>query len=283
VSAGARFFKLSGGGNDFIVLPALDGSLGEFGGEQAKRLCCRRLSLGADGVVVLRPSERATARFELFNSDGSSAAFSGNGGRCAVRALHELGRASDGSASLETVDDVVSAEIGEGRVGLEISAPRDLRPEVALPAGSPAARGVFAVVGVPYLAVAVADVDELDLAAAAPPLRRLSDFPEGANVAFFVPGSAPLRLRTWERGVEGETLSSGTGCAIVALASALAEDGLAATGARRYELAPRSGIAAAISLEVEARAVRRMVLSGDARLIAEGSLGADAFEDFELP
>ena len=72
MSPGPAFFKLSGGGNDFIVLPALDGSLADFGAEQARRLCCRRLSLGADGLVVLRPSERATARFELYNRDADA-------------------------------------------------------------------------------------------------------------------------------------------------------------------------------------------------------------------
>lgn len=283
MSAGPRFFKLSGGGNDFIVLPALDGSLGGFSAEDARRLCCRRLSLGADGVVLLRPSESATARFELFNSDGSSAAFSGNGGRCAVRALAELGLADSGRVRLETVDGVVNAEVHDGSIGLEIAVPRDLRPAVALPPGSPAASGVYAIVGVPYLAVAVEDLEGLDLAGVAPPLRRFSEFPEGANVAFYLPGPGPLRLRTWERGVEGETLSSGTGCAIVALAAALAEDGLAADGLRRYEFAPRSRIPAGVSLTTEAGAVSRMVLSGDARRIASGSLGADATTGFELP
>ncbi len=283
MSAGAPFFKLSGGGNDFIVLPALDGSLADFGAQQARRLCCRRLSLGADGVVLLRRSDSAIARFELFNCDGSAAAFSGNGGRCAARALAELGLAESGSVSLETVDGVVGAELAGDRIGLEIAPPRDLRPEVPLPSGSPASTGVFAVVGVPYLAVAVKDVDALDLPVIAPPLRRLPAFPEGANVAFFEPGPGPLRLRTWERGVEGETLSSGTGCAIVALAAALAEDGLSKDGEREHELAPRSGIPASMRLELESGAVRRMVLRGDARLVASGTLGPDSLVGFELP
>lgn len=286
MSGAASFLKLSGGGNDFIVLPALGGEHPHFDAEAARRLCCRRLSLGADGVVLLRPSETATAGFELWNRDGSRAAFSGNGGRCAVRALAELGLLPDGRATLETVDGVVSAEFGGGLVGLEIAPPRDLRPRVQLPPGFPASVGVFAVVGVPYLAVAVESaeaLDQLDLDALGPPLRHLGQFPEGANVAFHAPGPDPIRLRTYERGVEGETLSSGTGCAIVALASALAEDGLAADGEREYELAPRSGIPTRIRLGIEGGVATQLTLSGDARLVARGELGPDAFGGFELP
>lgn len=285
--AGARFLKLSGGGNDFLVLDALEGGLEGFGAADAARLCLRRLSVGADGVVLLRRSERADARFELWNRDGSRAAFSGNGGRCAVRALIELGRAEGGRASLETEDGVVGAEWsdqGEGlSIGLEIAPPRDLRPAVELPPGAPADEGVYAVVGVPYLAVPVADVDAVDLEEQAPPLRGDRRFPEGANVAFYEPGRDPVHLRTWERGVEGETLSSGTGCAIVALALALHGGELAEDGELETRFRPRSGIESRVVLSIEKGRVVRVLLVGDARLVAEGRLGPDAVTGFTPP
>jgi diaminopimelate epimerase len=283
---GAVFLKLSGGGNDFVVLADLEGELGPLSADQVRRLCARRLSLGADGVIVLRPSAGATARFELRNRDGSRAAFSGNGGRCAARALAELGLAAEGRVSLETEGGPVEARLrldpaGRTEVGLDVTPPRDLRPEVVLPPPSPSPTGTFAVVGVPYLAVPVEDVDAVDIETVAPPLRRLRCFRQGANVAFYEPASRPVRLRTWERGVEGETLSSGTGCAIVALALALGEDRLERSGERELVFAPRSGIAATVRLEVRDGAVARIVLTGDARLIARGRLGPDALVGFE--
>lgn len=282
-----RFFKCCAGGNDFLVLDALNEADADWGPDRARRCCARRLSLGADGVVVLARSERATARFVLRNADGSPAAFSGNGARCAVRVLHELGLAPDGRVTLETAGGVVAGEARRGadgsfRAAVEVAPPRDVAPKMELPAGAPSATGDFAVVGVPYLAVPVVDVDALDLATIAPPLRRWRVFPEGANVAFYEPpvaSDAPVRLRTWERGVEGETLSSGTGCVIVAVSLWL-RGHAPAEGESVRRFATRSGVDLAVTLEASQGAVRRVVLEGDARLVATGTLGPDALTGF---
>jgi diaminopimelate epimerase len=269
---GSRLFKLVASGNDFLVVDARGGGDDETDAAGARALCDRHEGVGADGLVTLLPSATATARFMLRNADGSRAAFSGNGARCAALLLHRLHASQAGCVRFETAAGITGARIMEedelARVEVEIGAPRDIRLALELPAGSPAPRGDYAVVGVPYLAVAVEDVDALDLERVAPPLRRWSAFAEGANVAFYErprEGRA-VRLRTWERGVEGETLSSGTGCAAVALALALHEG--AVDGERRFAFVPRSGRPEVVAC-LAGGGITMLRLMGDARLVAE--------------
>ena len=191
MSVRPRLFKLVAAGNDFLVVDARAHPGHEWDAEQA-RLACRRIrGIGADGVVTLGPSSVADATFNLRNSDGSRAAFSGNGARCAARLLAVLGAGRDGALSFETSGGVVGARVlgdasaASARVEVEVAAPRDLRLGLTLPPGSPVLVGDYAVVGVPYVAVAVASVDDLHLPTVAPPLRRWSALPEGANVAFY--------------------------------------------------------------------------------------------------
>jgi diaminopimelate epimerase len=192
--------------------------------------------------------------------------------------------------SLETSGGVVRARVeppgpdGAVSVGVEVAAPRDLRLDLALPPGSPAASGDYAVVGVPYVAVPVPDVDGVDLARCAPPLRRWSAFPEGANVSFYeLPsGGSHVRLRTWERGVEGETLSSGTGCAMTAISVAHRTGLLRTDGQRTLAFAPRAGIRLEVTLAVRAGAVTDIMLRGDARLVAAGTLFREGMTGFDL-
>ena len=280
-SAGPRFFKLSAGGNDFIVLPSLDGERSDWTAAKARAVCARRLSLGADGCIVLHASSRAIARFELWNSDGSEAAFSGNGARCASRVLSLLGLDEDGALSLETSAGIVAARVrgvGESvEVEIDMDAPVDLRPGLALPSGSPGESGDYAVLGVPCLAVPVTGLDALDLPRVGPPLRHWDALADGANVSFYEPGEdGPQRLRIWERGVEGETLSSGTGCAIVAVSRVLRSGLVADDGDHRIELMPPSGISASVTASCRGGSIVGLRLAGDARLVAQGELGPDS-------
>lgn len=270
-SGRARLFKLIASGNDFLVADARD-SGDEAPWAVARALCDRREGIGADGLVTLLPSDTATARFMLRNADGSQAAFSGNGARCAALLLHRLGASRAGGVRLETASGIRKAHVLQdgdvARVGVEIGWPDDVRSGVKLPKGAPAPTGDYAVVGVPYVVVVVDDVDALNLPRVAPPLRHFLAFEEGANVAFYErprPRQA-IRLRTWERGVEGETLSSGTGCAAVALALALHAG--PRRGARVFAFAPRVG-KPRVTVSFTKGEVSMLHLDGDARLVAE--------------
>lgn len=265
-----RLFKAVASGNDFLLADArgMPGSW-DAGEDGARRLCDRREGVGADGLVVLGPSREATASFMLRNCDGSPAAFSGNGARCAALLLGRLGAGAE--VTLATPAGVRRCRlVGKDRVEISLGAPRDVRPEVALPDGSPSPVALHADVGVPYLALRMESrqaLQALDVERVAPPLRRWSALPSGANVAFWCAREdGSLDLRTFERGVEAETRSSGTGCAAVALAHALA---LPARGPElRVALHPPSGDPLVVTV-AGAPEVQDLRLLGDARLVAE--------------
>lgn len=273
-----RFFKASASGNDFLLADARALPGWDPGPDAVRALCRRNDGAGADGLIVLGPSRRGDAAFFLRNRDGSSAAFSGNGARCAALLLHELGvRREEGRVDLELAAGRCEARVlpreesAPARVEVSLGAPRDVRLDIELPPGSPRDHGDHAIVGVPYLALQVASrsaLAELDIQAAAPPLRRWSALPEGANVAFHARSAdgMPTALRTWERGVEGETRSSGTGCAMVALAVALRAP---AQPRRRLEFLPPSGSVLAVTILREGDVVVDLLLEGEARLVAE--------------
>ncbi len=232
----SRLIKLEGTGNDFLL-----GS-GRWAQRMAedttfvRALCDRRRGIGADGVLALsvRSADRVHLRHR--NADGSEAAFCGNGTRCAARAAVELfGCAPD--LVVETGWGEIGAEVRGSRVALLLpSPPLPPRPLRVVVAGR-AVEGHALEVGVPHLVVPVPDPIGIDLERVAPALRRHPELgPEGANVDLVADaGPEPVAVRTWERGVEGETLSCGSGV----VASALVV--MPGRGVRRLQLRPASG------------------------------------------
>ena len=235
------FTKMSGAGNDFLVL---DNRFMRFTEAElqalAARFCPRRTAVGADGLLALdEPSPEAAAsgahfRMRYRNADGSLATMCGNGARCLARFAARAGlgeTAEDGSRRLAFDTDggrytaaVPDPADASGPVTLAMPPPRGFaRAEVA--AGD---RPVWEVwTGTEHAVVFSDDADGEDLAALAPPLRHDAAFPHGANVNLVQPlasadGAARLRVRTFEKGVEGETLACGTGAVAAALAARLA-------------------------------------------------------------
>jgi len=225
-----RFAKLHGAGNDFLLFDGSnDPDLAAKLRPSVPRLCNRRFGVGADGVLVVTPTAAATARVEYWNSDGSEASFCANGTRCA--ASFAAARWGWREMTLATGYAAVPAVVEGGSVMLHLPAPEVVRPwgELAVPEGS--VRGRYVVVGVPHLIVRVgwAEFWERPLAPLAPALRAHPGLPPGgANVSFAaVTGPSELAVRSWERGIEGETLSCGSGDVAAALV-ALGERWIAA-------------------------------------------------------
>jgi len=215
---------MSGSGNDFILVdnrrrlvPA------GAGAELARRLCPRGRSVGADGLILLGRSRGAHFAWEFFNADGSEAAMCGNGARCAARYAHLRGIAP-ARMSFETGAGLVRAEVLGERVRIRLAPPQGYRARVPLAAAGRRFAPAFVVVGVPHAVVRVEDLEAVPVAAWGRALRRHAAFaPAGANVNFYRPaGAHRLAVRTYERGVEGETLACGTGAVAVALAAAAA-------------------------------------------------------------
>lgn len=221
-------YKMCGSGNDFIFADGRRTPLTDWPATRIRRICHRRLSLGADGLVVLEPGAGPSAvRFHFFNSDGGRAAMCGNAALCATRLSAWLGLAPAEGMQLETdagtystrcLPEADRAEIGLGAVA-EVSRP-ELEP------GPGEGQIAFAVVGVPHLIVAVDDLEAVDLPNRGRELRTHPAVgPQGANVNFVGRRREAWGMRTYERGVEGETLACGTGA--VAAAAALHSLGLA--------------------------------------------------------
>jgi diaminopimelate epimerase len=218
-----KFAKLHGAGNDFLLFdgrsdPSLESALPAL----VSRLCERHLGLGADGVLLLKPEGSRAARVVYWNADGSEAAFCANATRCAARFAAE--RWGWQEMVLATGYALVPATVAGERVTLRLPAPTAVGEWRRLEVAGSAISGRYLVVGVPQLVVRVSwpDFWRRALEPLAPALRGHPELGEGgANVNFVQMEDDALAVRSWERGVEGETLSCGSGdvaAALVALA-----------------------------------------------------------------
>jgi len=259
---------MAGGGNDFIVLDGVNRPAPEFSPEEIRRLCRRGVSIGADGLVVLARSECAGVRMLHWNSDGGANPFCGNGTRCAARLAFELDLVPL-KTTIETGSGVMDAELFVGgEVSVQVPRASGLRRGIGLEASGKLFEGDFVVIGVPhFVTMSAAPLSSLDLVAIGPPLRRHPDLgPAGANVSFVERhGADTLRIRTFERGVEGETGSCGSGSVAAALSLRLASG-----GDRPVRLLPTSGIPLTVTMRLEGGELTDFRLRGDARIVFRG-------------
>lgn len=232
----APLWKVEGAGNDFLLGTASWAERLAAEPDLAARLCDRRRGVGADGVLALGPLKDGRVRVVYRNADGSLGSFCGNATRCAARAAVELLHAPH-RLVVETDWEAISAQVNGMEVTLQLPAPGV--PPGILAIAAPVAVGdlCLAEIGVPHLIVPVKGLASLDLESVAPPLRRHPALGEaGANVDFYEMSEPGLvSIRTWERGVEGETLACGSGAVAVGL-HLMSEHGV-----RRLVFKPRSG------------------------------------------
>jgi len=271
------FTKMSGAGNDFLVFGARV-EMGPRVIEAVRRLCRRGTGVGADGVLFVfserpgDPSSRIVA--DYLNADGSRARFCGNGTRCAARFAVLKGLAGP-SLVVATGWGAIGATVrDDGTVTLALPEPVAIGRTVPSldPAGRTLERDAFAlVVGVPHVVLYVradVDLDALDLSILGPLNRRHPALQEGANANFVkVLSRSRIAARTWERGVEAETLACGSG----AVASAVATSFLTGSGPP-VSVATRSGETLEVSFVKDGEVARDVTLTGDARVVFEGRL-----------
>jgi len=279
---------MAGGGNDFLVFEADGRRLSEEDRARLARLCRRGMSVGADGALFLSGGEESRIHLDYFNADGGIASFCANGTRCAARYAVTRRLVSGREAVLETGWAAIAARVGdEASPVVTLSLPPLPKPGDAIPL-DPEARaaaggalpptGTPMHVGVPHLVVfvAAAALDRLDVAAVGPPLRRVGPLlPEGANVDFVaVAGPDRLAVRTFERGVEGETLACGSG--VVASAVVAASAGHVAPP---VVCETRSGVPFTVSFSLVpgSTVVAGAALTGDAREIFTAELTEEAW------
>lgn len=276
----AVFFKLSGSGNDFLALADASGALPSPGREQIRAWCRRGVSLGADGLFLLRRRPAASgedrAEMEYWNADGLPADLCLNGTRCAAQLAFHLGWAQDRVRIATAAGEVAARRLDPTRTAVGLPAPGVAPREVVLEALGQAWTGWSITVGVPHLvlvwprSLAAAPVVPLGRA-----LRLHAAFaPAGTNVNFVrFPRPDRMEIRTYERGVEDETLSCGTGVlagTAVGLHLGLSALPLTVLTQGGYELDVSADVPGDLS------GAARWSLAGDARVVAAGELYSGA-------
>jgi len=234
-----HFTKMHGLGNDFIVVDMFEGIHIPDPQAVARGICHRHFGVGADGLVLVHPSERADCRMQIFNSDGSEAESCGNALRCVARFMQLKGRVQGATVSVEVLAGVYSAELVpalHGETLIKVNMGEPLLHPTAIPANVTVEgpvldlcistphgdfRGVLVNSGVPHFVVFVPDLTAFDFVPAGQAIEKHPLFPQGINVDFVqVQSRNHLKVLVWERGA-GATLACGTGAAAVAVAANL--------------------------------------------------------------
>lgn len=259
---------MSGSGNDFVFVDARDMPPGRLEHVDVIRaICARGTGVGADGIVFLEPSPSASILMRYLNSDGSVAALCGNATLCTARLFVELGGAAPGEPfTIRTAAGVLQAVV-HATTGPEVEMPAvgHLTAAAPIPLEAGEQRAGFAEVGIPHLVILCDDIDAVDVVGRGRPLRFDPAFEAGTNVDFVARGpGGRWYMRTYERGVEGETLACGTGA--VASAVVLDEWGLAPEGGT---IVTRSGKELRIGIRPERDAIMPR-LAGEARIVYRG-------------
>jgi len=216
---GLKFYKLTGSGNDFIIIDDRKEKIKEKNFSfLASRLCRRQWSIGADGLIIIRNSKKANFKWHFFNADGSEAEMCGNGGRCVARLAYDLGITKE-KLTFETKSGIIYAEVEGNKVKLSLTPPSDLKLNIKLKLNEKDYIVHFVNTGVPHTIILVEDLENIPVKELGRKIRFHPYFqPAGTNVDFVrIISEKEIEIRTYERGVEDETLACGTG----AVASAI--------------------------------------------------------------
>ena len=231
---GTPFAKMTGSGNDFVFFDGRDAAMSLLTSPDVIRAICNRNNgIGADGIVVLEPAAPwADARIHYYNRDGTPADLCGNATLCSTTMATELGLSSGGSIRLLTPTGEIRGRMLDGVPEIDLQPVTEVQPIIGIDPVADEQRVGFSIAGIPHVVVLCGDVNTVDLSIRGPLLRRHSALgAAGANVNWVSPlGDGRWRYRTFERGVEGETLACGTGA--VATAILLAKWQLAASPVR---------------------------------------------------
>ena len=277
------FMKMNGCGNDFIVVDNRQGILDGFVlAEFVKNVCARGTSLGADGFMMLEASDTADFTMRYFNADGSEGEMCGNGARCIARFASLVGAAGD-RMRFETLAGVYQAQIDARSQTVKVKFPDvalgDLVLSQPYEKAEPAPRYHYGFVGVPHsvwFVDRVAEIPDRQIVEWGRQIRYdVRRFPQGANVNFLeVLNRHALRIRTYERGVEAETLACGSGSPAAAIVAGILD---MVDAASPVDVHTRGGVLR-ISFELTEDTATEVYLEGNARLVARGELLPEAWE-----
>ena len=278
-----KFNKLTGAGNDFIFIDLRDNSGLSLNPSQIKKLCDRRFGIGADGVIIISDVSDYDFRMEYFNSDGSKGSLCGNGARCAIWYSNISGRNKDNHLSflcdgIEYKGEIIENELTK----FYLKRPTQVKQNFRVKVYNQLIKASFINTGSPHLVINITDVLEnnslpnsfyKDLKSfpvfeLGRELRYHPDFsPQGTNVNFYQETENEIVIRTYERGVENETLACGTGSVAVALVNFLNQKKLPPIKIKTW-----GGDSLIVNFEIENQRIRNLSLTGPAKRVFSGEI-----------
>ncbi|MFQ5509101.1 MAG: diaminopimelate epimerase [Leptospirillia bacterium] len=276
---GIPFSKMSGSGNTFLVIDnrkqVVESALKEFDlslDTLIIRACSPVFGVGADGMILIEDSSEYNFAWRFYNADGSHANMCGNGARCAARYARMIGLTGDES-DFETGAGVVHSKVNGEDVLVTLTPPSAITPDIDLELAGTHYTSYFIDTGVPHLVIPVKSISEVDVDRLGSEARHDPRFaPEGTNVNFTsLTKRGTLRVRTFERGVEGETMACGTGVTAAALVYAYL-----GRVTSPVTVVPISGESLTVHFTREGDAFRAVIIEGPTRVVVSGELHPDA-------
>lgn len=277
------FSKMSGAGNDFILIDESKNPQIVLSKDEITFLCSRRIGIGADGVMIVKDSNDTGFEMEYFNSDGSSDTLCGNGARCAILYSSLTNRMKNNSIDFRTNSELYSGEfLNEGKIKFNMKPPKHLKFNFKIKAAEQLITASYADTGSPHVVINIDDVlsnpakpnsaysslNELPVIELGREIRNKEEFaPAGTNVNFIKIKNGLVKIRTYERGVEDETLACGTGAAAAAIISVV-NNNLNPP----IKLETKSEEELVVDFKIEDKKVKNLSLTGSAKLVFEGTI-----------
>ncbi len=269
-----EFFKMSGSGNDFILIDNRDQSLAvgnvvDF----VTAVCKRRVSVGADGLILIETSDKVDFRWRFFNADGSEVDMCGNGGRCAARYAYLKGIAKS-TMSFETLAGIIDAEVDGDVVKLRLTDSHSLALDYPIDVDGRSFVVSSINTGVPHVVHLAENIESMDIVSIGRNIRYHERYrPAGTNANFAkIIDGRTLAVRTYERGVEDETLACGTG----AVASALVSASLGFVESP-VSVQVKSGETLKIHFSKTGGRYEKIYLEGKVKVVYQGALWEEAY------
>ena len=264
------FTKIVASGNDFIVIEKVS-SFVNPPASFVKTICDRKFGVGADGALLLEKSKKADIRMRVFNSDGSEAEMCGNGARSAALYYSSQSAVSGlrSKLKIETKAGIIEAVVSRDYVKIKLTNPLDYQKKIPLAIRGRKLKANFINTGVPHTVVFVQGIEQIDVPDIGREMRYHKYFsPAGTNVNFVeVVNKNTVKVRTYERGVEGETLACGTGSAASAIVYSLQSP---VSGQNRINVITRGGETLKVYFKKEADKISDVWLEGKAKIVCKG-------------
>ncbi len=285
------FVKMSGAGNDFILFDKKDNPGLTLNAYVIKKLCDRRNGIGADGIITISDNGKFDFIMEYFNADGSTGSLCGNGSRCAIKFAQLTGRTKDKRVSFISNDKIYSGKIiNEETIKFYLNEAGDLKLNFNIDAFGESINVSYINTGSPHIVIDIGnilknpdepnsgykDLNEVPVIEIGSEIRYLDEFaPEGTNVNFITINNDKVAIRTYERGVENETYSCGTGSAASAVIASL-----------KYGIKPpvtlltRGGEELIVDFERRENKIENLSLTGPAKVVFTGEISETVFHNY---